>query len=178
MASITGKVNVAAGAGVATNDAIVTALELEANILTAEKIGVPGANVAREISNGIAGFRVTTEDVAVSDWAAVLNDGTDIDAVDTAVIYDGGTGTQPVTFPFVIVIGTEQLLVTADSGDETNGTLTCARGFDGTTAAIHLDNAAISMAPIAADDITDLYVADAVVSGVTLQTANGESAPA
>jgi hypothetical protein len=170
MAANSGKVNSALTAFDA--DAAITAWEALPNIKTVEKIGVPGANVAAEISNGIAGLRVTTDDPAVEDWAAVINDVGDIDASQTSITYDGGTGTKP-SLPFVIVIESEHLNVTADTGT----VLTVVRGYDGTTGAIHLNDVTIDTV-VGADDITDQYTASAVISGVTFQTANGEAAPA
>ena len=173
MASFSGKVNANQAFDA---DAAITAWEALPNIKTVEKIGVPGANVANEISNGIAGLRITTDDVAVEDWAAVINDAGNIDSSQTSIIYDGGTGTQP-DLPFVIVIESEHLNVTADSGDGTTGTLTVVRGYDGTTAAAHNDDVAIDTV-VGADDITDQYGAGDVISGVTFKTADGEPAPA
>lgn len=170
MAANSGKVNSASGAFDA--DAAITAWEALPNIKTAEKIGVPGANVASEISNGIAGLRITTDDPDVENWAAQINDAGNIDSSQTSITYDTGTGTKP-SLPFVIVIDSEHMNVTADSGT----VLTVVRGYDGTTAAAHNDNAVIDTV-VGADDITDQYDAGDVISGVTFQTANGEAAPA
>jgi len=162
MAAITGKVNSALTAFDA--DVAITAWELEANIATARKIGVPGANVASEISNGIAGLRITTEDVAVSTWAAqvdhdaayainsaattavnhgataAIDDVGNLDASQTDVTYDTKVGTFPA-LPFTILIETEQMSVTADSGT----VFTVTRAYNGTTGATHVDGLAIAM---------------------------------
>ena len=169
MASFSGKVN---ADNAFDADAAITAWEALPNIATAQKIGLPGANVASEISNGIVGLRVTTDDPAVKDWAAAVNDVGDIDSSQTSITYDGGTGTKP-DLPFVIVIDSEHMNVTADSGT----VLTVVRAYDGTTGAAHLNDAAIDTV-VGADDITDQYAADAVITGVTFKTADGEAAPA
>lgn len=172
MATITGKVN--SGGGAYDSDAAVTAWEALPNIADAKKIGIPGADVADEISNNVAGLRITTDDAAVSDWAAQCAEA--LDDSETGIDYDTGTGTQP-GLPYVIIVGTEKMNVTADSGDGTTGTLTVVRGYDGTTAATALDNAVIDTV-VDAGDITDQYGAGDVISGVTFQTAQGEAAPA
>lgn len=173
MASITGKVNANEAFDA---DAAVTAWEALPNIKTARKIGVPGANVAAEISNGIAGLRITTDDPAVEDWAAAINDVGDIDSSQTTITYDTGTGTLP-GLPFYIIIDTEEMQVTADTGSGSAGDLTVVRAANGTTAAAHLNDAAIDTV-VAATDITDQYGAGDVITGVTFKTADGEAAPA
>jgi hypothetical protein len=174
MAAIVGRVNSADGAF--DGDAAVTAWEAKPNITTVEKHGMTGADVEAVISTNVAHLKVTTVDTVTADWAAQIND-VAFGSGDLVLAYDVGSGTLP-DFPFVVVIDTEHLQVTSQaSGTATAGSFNVTRGYDGTTAAAHADNAAIATV-VAADDITDRYAADDVITGVTFQTANGEAAPA
>ena len=121
MASITGKV----GANKAYDaDAAVTAWEAKPNILSAKKIGVPGANVADEISNGIAGLRITSVDAAVSTWAAQV----DADAAyalqldGTANVNHDFAGDVNLDFRFTVdhdyTFDVERALMSIPMGDE------------------------------------------------------------
>jgi Tfp pilus assembly protein PilX len=55
-----------------------------------------------------------------------------------------GAGTDPVQVNDVILVGTEQMLVTAAPATVSPVTLTVTRGYNGSTAAAHADKAAVS----------------------------------
>ena len=112
-------------------------------------------------------FKTSTEDPTAKTWAGAVNDVGNLDDSQTDITYDGGSGTK-ATIPFVIIIDDERMEVTADS----DTVFTVVRGFGGTTAATHLDNAAIATSILAADITT----AGAAVTG--LQAAVGYPDPA
>jgi hypothetical protein len=69
---------------------------------------------------------------------SALNDANHIDAVDIPIAVDDGSLYKSGD---VVLIGTEQMLVSSISGN----TLTCVRGYNGSTAATHNDNATITI---------------------------------
>jgi hypothetical protein len=78
-----------------------------------------------------------------------INQGGGIDAIVTTIPYDTVTGTIPVSG--MGYCGTEQISWTGKTGT-TSGNLTgCTRGINGTTAAVHADNAEIKVSKIEAD---------------------------
>ena len=130
-----------------------------------------------DVSAGTSTKLIVTRAADGTTAATAVNNATltqaGIGIVDTQLNVDTITGTIPATFPFNVLVGTELFQVTAFS----TPVLTVTRGFDGTTAAVHLDNAVVDVS-VAADDITDQYTAGAVIAGVTFKTADGEDAPA
>jgi hypothetical protein len=127
--------------------------ESETEILTLEVRGASAAFLATApdeggISNDIvAGIIVPIVDAdsteLVDSIAGALDESGDIDAVDLEFDIDGGNYErfQDITLPFRVVVGTERMLVTAVVDGATEDAWTVIRGIDGTTAAIHLDNA-------------------------------------
>ena len=87
-------------------------------------------------SASIAGARTLLRKTRVFAVETALNDGTDVDAVDTAFVVDDATGIRAGMY---CRIDSEWIYV---SSVATN-TLTVTRGALGSTAAIHLDNAKI-----------------------------------
>ncbi len=76
---------------------------------------------------------------------AAINDATDINATDTAVVYDTKSAATDFTGKY-IKIDSEVLYVSADSGGTgTSGTLTCTRAACYSTGASHLDNATVTL---------------------------------
>lgn len=76
---------------------------------------------------------------------AALDDATDISATDTSVVYDAKSAAVDFTGKY-IKMGTEVMYVSADSGGTAaTGTLTVVRAACFSTAASHLDNAAITL---------------------------------
>jgi len=71
---------------------------------------------------------------------AALNDGTDINTTDTAIVYDTLAG-GAFAVGDIIKIDSELMYVSADTGS----TLTVVRSVCGSTAALHLDDAAITL---------------------------------
>ena len=69
---------------------------------------------------------------------SALNDGSDISATDTAIVVDDGT---LYAIGDIVLIDSEQMLVSSIAGH----TLTCVRGYNGTTAAIHEDDDTITI---------------------------------
>ncbi len=171
MAAFTGYFEATAAADPQT---VCTALEAEPNIVSAGAVGDQDESgittiVAGEVlaSPNKVIFKVVTEDAATADWAGAVNDVGDIDDTQTSITYDGGSGTK-ATVPFVIIVDDERMEVTADSGT----VFTVTRGFGGTTAAAHLNDAAIATSILAADAST----AASAVGG--LQQAAGYPTPA
>jgi len=75
----------------------------------------------------------------------LLNDATDINATDTAIVYDAKSASVDFTGKYVLC-GTEVIYVSADSGGTgATGTLTGQRAACFSTAAAHIDNAAITL---------------------------------
>lgn len=142
---------------------LATSLEAEANIKTAEVRGGIGESAPVFAGNNYVSIVVETIDTAVENFTALLNDATGINTTDTAVTYDGGAGTKP-SLPFVIKIGTEEMKVTADSGT----VFTVTRAYNGTTAASHADNAAISV------PVSGSHIDTAVTAVGNLVRAKGE----
>jgi hypothetical protein len=76
---------------------------------------------------------------------AALDDATDINTTDTAVVYDAKSAAVDFTGKYY-TIGTEVFYCSADSGGTgATGTLTSQRAACFSTAAAHLDNAAITL---------------------------------
>lgn len=76
---------------------------------------------------------------------AALNDATDINTTDTAIVYDAKSTATDFTGKYILM-ETEVLYVSADSGGTAaTGTLTCQRAACFSTAAAHLDNVAITL---------------------------------
>ena len=128
-------------------------IELNANLLSFE---VEGASVAflatAPLHVGVNASEVRGIVVPIIDAAsaqlvnastALLDDATDIDAVDTVILVDGGNYErfQDLIVPFRVIVGTEQMLITLVVDGATEDTWTAIRGINGTTAAIHLDGA-------------------------------------
>lgn len=143
---------------------LATSLEAEANIKTAEVRGGVGESAPVFAGNNNVSVVVETIDTTVEDFTALLNDAAGIDAVVTSVTYDTGAGTKP-SLPFVIKIGTEEMKVTADTGT----VFTIVRGYNGTTAATHANNAAISVPVLAS------HIDTAVAAVGNLVRAKGEA---
>jgi hypothetical protein len=93
-----------------------------------------------------AGYAAATYTVT-----AAINDGTDINATDTSVVYDGLAGGTIAAGDYVLC-GTEIMYITA----ATSTTLTVNRGVWGSTAAIHLDNAVLNIL----DDVAVIKATD------------------
>lgn len=76
---------------------------------------------------------------------AALDDATDINTTDTALVYDAKSAATDFTGRYILV-GTEVMYVSADSGGTAaTGTFTCQRAACFSTAAIALDNATITL---------------------------------
>lgn len=73
---------------------------------------------------------------------AAINDATDINSTDTAIVYDTLAGGTIVAGDYIL-IDSEYMRVTAN--DTGTNTLTVQRGIWGSTAAAHLDNAVITV---------------------------------
>ena len=75
-----------------------------------------------------------------------LNDATDINATDTAVVYDGKSSAGYSLTGKFMKLGTERVYVVTDTqATDTTGTLTVRRAAGFSTAAAHLDNAVLTL---------------------------------
>ncbi len=105
--------------------------------------------------------------------SALIDEAGDIDAVVLTFDVDGGNYErfQDLDTPFRVMIGTEQLLVTNVVDGATEDTWTVIRGINGTTAAIHLNDVAVThligveTEEFRVDDATTLAVNDIIKIG-------------
>ena len=113
-------------------------------IATGKNAQVPGKHLTALTLNpsdlqDLQAFAAYATDGSVT---AALNDGTDINSTDTAVVYDTLAGGSIVAGDY-IKMGTEYMRVSAN--DTGTNTLTVQRGVWGSTAAAHLNDAAITV---------------------------------
>ena len=132
------------------------------------------------IDHGVVRGRVTpladaTSGELVNATTALLDEAADIDAVVTSFDVDLGTYErfQDIALPLRVIIGTEQMLVTAVVDGATEDTWTVIRGINGTTAAIHLDNAIFTHLIGPETDTFRVDDASAFAAGDILKVATG-----
>ncbi|MBI2463046.1 MAG: hypothetical protein HYV65_02320 [Candidatus Spechtbacteria bacterium] len=104
-----------------------------------------GSVVAYGVSSGSLADLTLTENTAASVAALVVDGaGQAADATVTSLVLDNGSGADSGDDDLVgsiITIGTEEQLITAIADGATEDTYTVVRGVNGTTAAVHADNA-------------------------------------
>ena len=142
---------------------VATLFEAEPNVLSAEVLGSVGESTPVTGSAGRVEIFVTT--ILDTAWQ-VLIDEAGFDDSETDMTYDTETGTIPA-LPFTFLVGTERIEATADS----DTVLTIVRGFGGTTAAAHAENAACVF-DVAAADLT------LAATAVGAKLSSGRPAPA
>ena len=149
MATFSGFYEASGGTVAKDPQAVATLFEAEPNIASAEVLGSVGEAFGGTGSAGRVEILVTTIDEG--DWAGAINEA-GFDATETDLTYDTGTGTQPTDFPFVILIESERIVVSSDTGDGVTGTdAVIIRAFDGTTGATHADSTAFTLSVDAGD---------------------------
>jgi hypothetical protein len=132
------------------------------------------------IGHGSVQGRVTpladaTSTELVNAGTAALDEAADI-ADDTLTFdVDGGNYErfQDIALPFRVIIGTEQMLVTAVVDGATEDTWTVIRGINATTAVLHLDNAIFTHLVGPETDTFRVDDASAFAAGDILKVATG-----
>lgn len=131
-------------------------LEGEANILLFNVLGasqdfLSTAPENTSVNNGQVEMIITaiadaTTSELLNTSTCALDEAGDIDAVVVSFDVDGAGYEvfQDISTPFRVIVGTEQMLVTAVVDGATEDTWTVIRGINSTTAAIHLDGAAFT----------------------------------
>ena len=142
---------------------VATLFEAEPNINTAEVLGSVGESTPVTGSAGRVEIFVTS--IADTAWTGAIDEA-GFDDSELDLTYDTGSGTKPA-LPFVVIIGTERIKVTADSGT----VFTIVRAFDGTTNAAHAENAVITFSIDAGDMIL-------AATAVGAKLSSGRPAPA
>ncbi len=161
--SYTGYFEAAGGTTAADPQTVATLFEAEPNVISAEVLGSVGESTPVTGSAGRVEIFVTTIDDTA--WACQINEA-GFDDTETDMTYDQETGTIPA-LPFTFLVGSERIEATADS----DTVLTIVRGFGGTSAAAHAENAACVF-DVAAADLT------LAATAVGAKLSSGRPAPA
>jgi len=105
----------------------------------ADCVGTAGTDMTVTLTSAYPNYnaKVWIEDTKAQ-TAAALNDGTDINTTDTAIVFDGSGS---IAAGDTITVGSEDMFVSSVSGS----TATVIRGYNGTTAAVAVDDAVITI---------------------------------
>jgi len=105
----------------------------------ADCVGTAGTDMTVTLTSAYPNYnaKVWIEDTKAQ-TAAALNDGTDINTTDTAIVFDGSGS---IAAGDTITVGSEDMFVSSVSGS----TATVIRGYNVTTAAVAVDDAVITI---------------------------------
>jgi hypothetical protein len=115
-------------------------------LIDAEVIKITGVDVATHTITCVRGAQGSTAETWLDDAAIYWYCGSDntIVGVDDASVWGTVASHTAAGGHLVLVCGTEQMLVTELTPHSIPHTLLVTRGYDGTTAALHADNAAVT----------------------------------
>ena len=165
---------------VADPDAVVLLAEADTNIADAKWRGASGghqfasANLDTGISTNVVEVVIVTDADAADATGAVvaaaattINMAGNMDDSETAMTVTNGAVFP--TAPFTVIVETEQMRVTAVA----THVLTVTRGYDGTTAAAHVDTTAVTQYIDEATTVFDVDDATTILVGNHLKIATG-----